>query len=268
MTNRNSTISMAMVACFWVALFSDLVGQTPSKDGSSSPHSVVHSSYYQTQGFGALPNVPAPQYGDPPPPTTGLRHRSDSETSVYPAPVLPQPQAQQYTTGLPFVTPAPGRYPTSPYTGPRNSAVYQSVGYQRATSGAVPTNAGGLPLGVAGPASVPQYQTNGLQATPYQAPAFSPNPAPGIYPTGYQQCQTLPPPSLPPDGAPSLSYVPSTVTPNMAPGMYSANNAGYRPLFSLGQENYNVVLGRGIIGQPTAYVPGQCIRNFLRYISP
>jgi hypothetical protein len=27
-------------------------------------------------------------------------------------------------------------------------------------------------------------------------------------------------------------------------------------------------VGRGIIGQPTVYVAGQPIRNFLRYLSP
>jgi hypothetical protein len=50
--------------------------------------------------------------------------------------------------------------------------------------------------------------------------------------------------------------------------MYATNNAGHKPLFTMGQENYNVQLGRGIIGQPTVYVTGQPIRNFLRYISP
>ena len=62
--------------------------------------------------------------------------------------------------------------------------------------------------------------------------------------------------------------MPPTFTPNLTPNLYSANNSGYSPLFSLGQENYNVLLGRGIIGQPTVYVPGQPFRNFFRYISP
>jgi hypothetical protein len=53
----------------------------------------------------------------------------------------------------------------------------------------------------------------------------------------------------------------------VAPAYYS-ENGGFRPLISLGQENYNVQLGRGIVGQPTAYVPGQTIRNFFRYLFP
>jgi hypothetical protein len=56
--------------------------------------------------------------------------------------------------------------------------------------------------------------------------------------------------------------------PSSAPQLYSQNNAGWRPLFTLGQENYNVQLGRGIIGQPTVYVTGQPVRNFLRYLFP
>jgi hypothetical protein len=89
---------------------------------------------------------------------------------------------------------------------------------------------------------------------------------PGIYPTAYQ-C-TTPAPSFPSTGAVPGAYVPPTLPPNMTPGLYTPNNSGYVPLFSLGQENYNVQLGRGIIGQPTVYVPGQPIRNFMRYLSP
>ncbi len=65
------------------------------------------------------------------------------------------------------------------------------------------------------------------------------------------------------------NIVPPTVMPNQAPpGIYSPNNSGFRPLLGFGQDNYNVQLGRGIIGQPVAYVPGQLFRNFLRYIFP
>ncbi len=65
------------------------------------------------------------------------------------------------------------------------------------------------------------------------------------------------------------NFAPPTVMPNQAPsGIYSPNNSGFRPLFGFGQDNYNVQLGRGIIGQPVAYVPGQAFRNFLRYIFP
>jgi len=42
----------------------------------------------------------------------------------------------------------------------------------------------------------------------------------------------------------------------------------HRPLVSFGQDRNPVQVGQGIVGQPTAYVPGQPIRNFIRYLSP
>ena len=65
-------------------------------------------------------------------------------------------------------------------------------------------------------------------------------------------------------GGSPYSYVPSTYMP------YSNNgyDSGYRPLIGFGQSLASAHLGRGIIGQPTAYVDGQPVRNFLRYIFP
>lgn len=65
------------------------------------------------------------------------------------------------------------------------------------------------------------------------------------------------------------SIAPPTVMPNQVPyGLYPSGGSGFRPLLGFGQDNYNVQLGRGIIGQPVAYVDGQPLRNFLRYIFP
>jgi hypothetical protein len=47
-----------------------------------------------------------------------------------------------------------------------------------------------------------------------------------------------------------------------------ASAAPKRPLLSFGQQYKPVQLGRGIVGQPVAYVPGEPIRNFMRYIFP
>jgi hypothetical protein len=65
------------------------------------------------------------------------------------------------------------------------------------------------------------------------------------------------------------AVAPATTMPN-APAAMAVTNmpVGWSPLISLGQDRYNVQLGRGIIGQPVAYVPGQWFRNFLRYVSP
>jgi hypothetical protein len=174
------------------------------------------------------------------------------------APPTPNSQAalglrnqKNYTTGPPFVSPpATGRYPTSPYQGPR----YQTTAFQRNA----PMNA-----------QTVAAQTGGLTAPGSQDPAdFQP-----VLPqnqnltvTAYQQC--APQSNFPGTGAVPGAYVPPTLTQNLTPNLYSANNSGYSPLFSLGQENYNVLLGRGLIGQPTVYVPGQPFRNFFRYISP
>jgi hypothetical protein len=75
-------------------------------------------------------------------------------------------------------------------------------------------------------------------------------------------------PAYPPYSGIPGNIVPPTYMPNQYPGLYKGGRAGWRPLIGFGQENYNVQLGRGIIGQPVAYVPGQPFRNFLRYISP
>ncbi len=194
-----------------------------------------------------------------------------------------RPAAESFTSGLPYVTPAPrGRYATSPY----QPAVFQSVD-QRSMQ--VPAQFASSSTAIPpANAAVPGLRQTAPQANLIATQATMPNfvgaappayltaqqaalpqyryPQPGIYPTAYQ-C-TQPAPSFPSTGAVPGGYIPPTLPPNLTPNLYTPNNAGYRPLFSLGQENYNVQLGRGIIGQPTAYVPGQHVRNFLRYLSP
>ncbi len=66
-----------------------------------------------------------------------------------------------------------------------------------------------------------------------------------------------------PGGSP-FSYVPPTGMPYANNG----SNSGFRPLIGFGQSLANAYLGRGIIGQPTAYVDGQPVRNFIRYLFP
>jgi hypothetical protein len=39
-------------------------------------------------------------------------------------------------------------------------------------------------------------------------------------------------------------------------------------LISFGQELYPVQVGQGLWGQPVAYVPGQRVRNWVRYLFP
>jgi len=42
----------------------------------------------------------------------------------------------------------------------------------------------------------------------------------------------------------------------------------YKPLLPIARTPNQYHFGRGIIGQPKVYVPGQPIRNLLRYLSP
>ncbi|MCA9959044.1 MAG: hypothetical protein KC443_08420 [Anaerolineales bacterium] len=162
--------------------------------------------------------------------------------------------ATQVAHGYPYVSPPPestGHYPTLPL----NTAFFQNAAYQRNLQ---QTSA------PATPAQTVSTGGNIASQTQVNAPVQNQY-LPQFVPTSYQ---CVPSPSVPSTGAVPGSYVPPTFTQNIAPGVYASNNAGYTPLFSLGQENYNVQIGRGVIGQPTVYVPGQPIRNFLRYLSP
>ncbi len=159
-----------------------------------------------------------------------------------------------------FISPPPrtGTYATSPYRSP-----YRTIGYQTNQGVPAQTVAQTMPPAVTPPLTVPTQPVN--VANTSTLPQYQPTV--GVYQTGYQYC----PPGIPSGGVPSVvpgAVAPPTYPPNMTPQLYTPDNAGYRPLFSLGQENYNVQLGRGIIGQPTVYVPGQPVRNFLRYLSP
>ena len=155
-----------------------------------------------------------------------------------------------------FVSPPPaprGNYATSPYQPLRLAAYQVNQAVPAQTAQVAPTRPS-QPAVVVNTSSMPQFQ-----------------PVVGVHPTAYQigypQCD----PSFPSNGVPAVvpgAVVPPTLPPNLTPQLYTPDNAGYKPLFSLGQENYNVLLGRGVIGQPTVYVPGQPMRNFLRYLSP
>jgi len=66
-------------------------------------------------------------------------------------------------------------------------------------------------------------------------------------------------------GPQAASVVPSGLVPITRP---SAPGVPKRPLISLGQDSNSVVVGQGLVGQPVAYVPGQCFRNWIRYVFP
>ena len=89
-------------------------------------------------------------------------------------------------------------------------------------------------------------------------------PSPPTSTYGYQRSRTNKRLSSPANASP-FAYAPPAAMPPAT--LYAPANAGYVPLVGFGQ-GANAQLGRGLYGQPTAYVDGQPVRNFLRYIFP
>lgn len=198
-----------------------------------------------------------------------------------PADSRPRLSAEVIATGQPFVS--PGRQRGNYATRPINPAFYQMAAYQRSAPvsnvaiGTYPPNtySRNSQGQVAAPSTNLAQRQNAparftsnatpMPATTVEATQQQARQNPGFYQTAFtQQCNE---PGFPSTGI-NGAYVPPTITPGGAPGLYAQGNAGYRPLFTLGQENYNVALGRGMVGQPTVYVAGQPVRNFLRYVFP
>ncbi len=225
----------------------------PSLSPSATSSSAVQPAAFQ--GFG----VPAPGFSTPDatasqPPSLGVPPTNYGAPAAPPASsnsVLPSSPSTTIVPSTPAPMTNPGTINAAPSVG--NAVPYDMPNYQRTAP--IVT---GEPFVTEGPCQFdaaymvsPAYgvaQASASQCGPY-LPAYqaAPGATTGIVP-GY--------------------YAPPTVMPNQAPGLFTSNSAGHRPLFGLGQENYNVQIGRGIIGQPVAYVPGQTFRNFLRYIFP
>ncbi len=189
---------------------------------------VTQAAFQQTPGFAAPPGMTAPPAMVAP--NTNILPNSS------PSQILPnQPMNTIPNTGLPN---QPSRtYPTSPIP------TYPQSGGSTIMSGE--------PFVTGAPC---QFDASYM-----------------VEPTSYMQstgCGSASSPStgIPYAGIPG-NVAPPTMMPNQVPtGLYG--NPGFRPLIGLGQDNYNVQLGRGIIGQPVAYVVGQPFRNFLRYLAP
>ena len=90
-----------------------------------------------------------------------------------------------------------------------------------------------------------------LQPTAISTPSayFSSTPAVGNTPVPPAPAIT----SYYPVGAPQVAYPPYTV---------------YRPVLPVARMPASYYVGPGVLGQPKLYVPGQPVRNLLRYLSP
>ncbi|MGB7345220.1 MAG: hypothetical protein WBD20_13480 [Pirellulaceae bacterium] len=98
----------------------------------------------------------------------------------------------------------------------------------------------------------------------YISPASCQTPvAPGYLPQNYGY-------DAPPAQIAGPAVMP--VAPGFATGGLGTDGFGTgrvpRALISLGQQNYPVQVGQGLWGQPVAYVPGQSLRNWVRYFFP
>jgi hypothetical protein len=93
--------------------------------------------------------------------------------------------------------------------------------------------------------------------------------APAPYPTVMTYYQPGAVPSVQPQPAccghcaPQIVQQPVVQQP-VAPPPYVA----YRPILPLAPVPETYYTGQGVLGQPKLYVPGQPIRNFLRYLGP
>ena len=89
--------------------------------------------------------------------------------------------------------------------------------------------------------------------------------APVTYQAPLPQAFQAPPAQI---AAPAIVPGPQFNAPLVAPTVAATSSAPVGSLLSFGQERFPVQVGQGILGQPKAYVPGQRVRNWLRYFTP
>ncbi|KAA5543191.1 hypothetical protein FYK55_12995 [Roseiconus nitratireducens] len=154
-------------------------------------------------------------------------------------------------------------------------------------TGSIPPNATGSPVYPPSsdltPMSQPQLGDGGFATpnnchlitgpSPYMAASAFGSACGCIAPTTYVTpvSTTVSGPALPPEIAapaampppPGTIYGPAVTQVPAAP----PSAAPAPSLLKFGQENYPLQIGQGLWGQPVAYVPGQCVRNWLRYFS-
>lgn len=196
--------------------------------------------------------------------------------------------------------PAPAiNYPATPRNTPLPSTSLPPFPSTSAPTGSLPATsypAGeprSLPMGSGGLSPVPfdssatsssdlaplaQPQLNDGFATIDNCPCVSPpsaylaaSPWPQCMPVAYQAPVGYQPgvnyQTPPPYAAPATTVVEEPIVlPPSLPSRRSGIPRG--PLISFGQDRNPVQIGQGIVGQPVAYVPGQRIRNWIRYIFP
>jgi hypothetical protein len=157
--------------------------------------------------------------------------------------------------------------PATRSAAPVDTRIASNRGVSRGSSGGVPIQS--LPPASNVPIYYPTSYTTRSSATPQGGyypiygsnvgsyPSGAANQRPTLIPTAaYQQnCGPVGAPTYPISAAPT-----PYAAPQQAPGA--------RPFLPIASMPNQVYVSRGILGQPVVYVPGQPLRNGLRYILP
>ena len=252
-------------------------GQTQNIGYQDVQNSKRHLVRLQQNGFAA-----------PPLPTTGaapMAFPDNGGTGIPSQPATPQLGYQEPAVGAPFGLPPSSSAPALVSSPVNSPAVIAPPTGLPPTLPMTPAGSGNLPVagfpssqvisGNADMLPIARPQLNDGFATVGNSCCVSPpssyvaamglgNCVGGGYQPGASQgyIATGPQVAVPPQVA---SSVPSGLVPVTRP---SARGVPKKPLINLGQDKNAVVVGQGIIGQPVAYVPGQCVRNWIRYIFP
>lgn len=240
----------------------------PRPSQSLSP--VQQTAWMQASGGMAIPPSLPPDGSLPGPPNSSpLPAAPGAGPAVRPPPNFSTPPSMQPGSGPvlgpPPVIGAPPAYPSGAST-PLPPATPQPVPLDTSSASdrSLPMRSG------ADLAPMPPPQLAQGMATVGNCAAVS---APSGYSAGMNWgCGSAYPTStyVPTAGTyvpPPATYGPTVISPAAMP-LVPQKKAGCNPLFTLGQDMNNVQVGQGIIGQPKAYVPGQGVRNFIRYFTP
>lgn len=228
------------------------LGAASRVDRYRAPATVRQTVMFQTNGLSAPPAqssaATAPPVGYPSPPP--IAQSPSFGTSLPPSTPPLRPTQVQSGIGLPSPSSAPSGISTVPRSPQLTTApIASTLDYQ----------------------PIPQPQLSNTFATVGNCSCVTP--ASG-YTAASVGCGSPTATYAAPAYAPTTGYVPpptEIASPYTVPGQYSAisrSNGPLPPLFTLGQQYNPVQVGQGIIGQPVAYVPGQSIRNFIRYFFP
>jgi hypothetical protein len=237
---------------------------SPMPSGPSMPSSSPQGGFALPPSTSLPPPLQSGPVGPIPPVAAPAQPLSPAPVVVSPAPITPQPAPTQSLPFNPNVTGGSGLPPrtTTPAPSPvRND--YMAIPQPQLDTGfATMDNC----RNITGPSNYRAASVFGCSPPSYGPPSYGPP----IYgaPTYNAPATYVPPPS---QIAPAIALPPGTgIAPTGIAGSLPPvipGSPGYRPLISFGQEANPVQVGQGLLGQPVAYVPGQTIRNALRYLS-